>query len=284
MSVLQVDPGIAGSRFSPFEFAWEWRTTQLLARAAGATVDEPRDLPLLLPGAQRPGHPMIPFNGALLARNRDEVMGALIGGYDNWQKVGRWGGARLRYAAAIPAAGRGRVECAIGEVGGTSKGHATVGFTFSVYDGDTAALLVEGWMLLFLLGCAPPGAGKLAAVGRNPPQRAADVDWAFATEDWNTTHFATQPPNPAPLVHGPRNLSVVLHDAARAFFDGRLERITTVELGSLPAPHFTGEDTETHLWRADDGVHARLVVPAAARRDGTGGDKVLLDKVAIATA
>jgi hypothetical protein len=295
MSVPRVDPAIAGTRFRPYEFAWQWRTTQLLARAAGASVDEPRDLPLLLPGAPRPGHPMIPFNGALLARNRNEVMDTLIGGYDNWQKVGRWGAARLRFAAAIPAAGRGRVECAIGEVGATSKGHATVGFSFSVFDGDTEALLVDGWMLLFLLDCAPRGAGKLAVPGRSLPERSPDtvvahatpanttVDWAFAAEDWNATHFATQAPNPAPLVHGPRNLSLLLHDAARAFLDGHLEEISVVDLGSLPAPHFTGERTETHLWRDGGVIQARLIVPVAARRDGGSGDKVLLDKVEIET-
>jgi hypothetical protein len=297
MASLRVDPAIAGTRFRPFEFGWDWRTTQLLARAAGASLDDPRDAPLLLPGATRPGHPMIPFNGALLARNRAEVMDVLIGGYDNWQAVGRWGSARMSFRAPIPGAGSGRVECAISEVGATSKGHATVGFSFSVFDRETNDLLVDGWMLLFLLDCAPAGAGKLEAPTRALPQRDPDLvvphptpanttlDWALAADDWNATHFATRGPNPAPLIHGPRNLSLVLHDAARAFLDGHLEKITAVDLGSLPSPHFCGECTETSLWRGDDGaLRARLVVPGAARRDGAAGDKVLLDKIEIATS
>ncbi len=237
---------------------------------------------------------MIPFNGALLARNRAEVMDRLIGGYENWQAVGRWGSARLAFHGAIPAAGSGRVESSLSEVGATSKGHATVGFSFQVDDRATGRRLADGWMLLFLLGCAPRGVGKLEpsqlampdggpdAVVRHATPVNTTLDWALPTGDWNATHFTAQKNNPAPLVHGPRNLALVLHDAARLYAGGHLERIVSIDLGSLPAPHFPGEMTETHLWRSASGkILCRLVVPRAARRDGDTADKVVLDRLAL---
>jgi hypothetical protein len=294
MTTLRVDPGIAGSRFRPYEFAWTWETSQQIARAAGCSIDDPLDRPYMLHGSKRPGHLMIPFNGAILARNRPEVMERLIGGYDNWQNVGRWGSASLAFRSEVPRAGRGRVGCGFTEVGATSKGHALVRFAFEVDDADSGARLADGTMLLFLLGCGHEGGGRVASRSIAIPARAPDLvvrhetplnvtfDWAMPSEDWNTTHFETKAGNPAPLVHGPRNMALLLHDAARAFAAGELERVKEITLGSIPAPHYPREPTETRLWREEDGrVVGRLVVPAAGRIDGGTGDKVVIDQVEI---
>ena len=295
MSAPRVDPGIAGCRFSDCEFVWEWQTTQLIARAAGASLDEALDRPSLLPSGHAAGHPMIPFNGALTARNRPEVMERLIGGYDNWQDVGRWGAGSVSYRAPVPRRGRGRVSCGITESGTTSKGHALVRFSFEVDDADSGARLADGSMLLFLLNCAPRDGAKLAAPRTAMPERPADYtithqtsanvpfDWAMPSNDWNTTHFETKAGNPAPLVHGTRNMALILQDSARAFAEGHLERIRKIALGSLPAPHFPGETTETRFWRdGSDRILGKLVVPAESRRDGGGGgDKVVIDQITL---
>jgi hypothetical protein len=294
MTTLRVDPGIAGTRFAPHEFAWDWPMTQLIARAAGCAIDEPLDRAVLLPAAIGPGHPMILFNGALLARNRPEVMECLVGGYDAWQEVGRWGSGAMTFLGAIPPAGRGRVSCGFTEVGASSKGHALVRFSFEIDDAESGRRLAEGWMLLFCLGCGVPGAGRVAPPRIAIPEGSPDVtvghetpanvtfDWGMASGDWNTTHLEPQTGNPAPLVHGPRNMALVLHDAARAFAGGRLERVTGITLGSMPAPHFPRERTESRFWRsADDSVLGRLVVPEAARLDGGAGEKVVIDQIEI---
>ena len=291
MADLKVPPGIAGTAFSDFEFEWTWETSQLLSRATGCSIREPRDVAHLSKTSDAPAHPMVPFNGALLARNRDEVMDQLIGGYANWQGVGRWGSGAAKYFGPIPQAGRGRVSSRITEVGGTSKGHALVRFNFEVANTATRSPLLEGWMLLFLLGCAPDGVGALAAPRIAIPERAADeviahetplnvtFDWAVPSGDWNTTHFIHQEGNPAPLTHGPRNMGLVLSDACRAFAGGDFAKLKEVTIGSLPAPHYPPEPTETRFWNEGDHILARLVVPAAGRIDGGEGDKVCLDQV-----
>jgi hypothetical protein len=294
MSGPTVDPGIVGARFRASEFSWTWETTQLIARAAGCSIADVRDRPVMLPESEAPGHMMIPFNGALLARNRPEVMERLIGGYDVWQRVGRWGSAGARFSHPVPRAGSGRVRCGFTAVGVTSKGHALVRFEFEVDDVETGACLATGWMLLFLLGCGTPGGAKITSPGIAMPERDADAvvlhetplnvtfDWAMASCDWNPTHFDTRPGNPAPLVHGPRNMTLVLHDVARLWAGGDTSCIGEVTLGSLPAPHYPPEPTETHLWRVAEGrVLARLVVPAAGRTDGGTGDKTVVDQIEV---
>jgi hypothetical protein len=297
MSTSRVDPAIAGTTFSPYEFSWDWPTTQLIARAAGCSITDVRDQPLLLPQADRPAHPMILFNAALVARNRPEVMDRLIGGYDVWQRVGRWGSGYAKFPAAIPRAGRARVTSGFTEVGGTSKGHALVRFAFEVEEAGSGTRLAEGWMLLFLLGCAGEGGGKLATPRIAMPERPPDeilahdtpvnvtFDWAMASGDWNTTHFETKGDNPAPLVHGPRNMGLVFHDAARLFAGGRLERLREITLGTMPAPHYPPERIESRFWREADGrLVGRLVVRAADRIDGGTDDKVVIDQIEIVVA
>lgn len=291
MTDPKVSLDIAGRAFSDYEFEWDWQTTQLLSRACGASVREERDLRSLMKTSDGPGHPMVPFNGALLARNRDEVMDALIGGYATWQRVGRWGSGGAKFLGTVPQTGRGRVSSRITEVGGTSKGHALVRFNFEVSNASSGAPLLEGWMLLFLLGCAPEGAGALNPPRIAIPERPADqvavhktplnvtFDWAVPSGDWNTTHFIQQAGNPAPLTHGPRNMGLVLQDAARLFAEGHLERIKEVTIGSLPAPHYPPETTETRFWNEGDRVLGRLVVPAENRIDGGEGDKVCIDQI-----
>lgn len=292
MADARVDAAIAGRRFSDFEFSWEWPTTQLIARATGGSVIDPLDAPWMMRDSDRPGHPMILFNGALVARNRDEVMDALIGGYDVWQEVGRWGSGHAEFKAPVPRAGRARVGCSFTEVGGTSKGHALVRFTFEVDDAGSGRRLMDGWMLLFLLGCAPQGGSKITPPRIAVPERAPDrviaratpvdvtFDWAMPSADWNSTHFVTKGSNPAPLVHGPRNMGLVMQDAARAFAEGRVDRVRTITLGSMPAPHYPSEPTETRFWHeGDDRVLGRLVVPASGRIDGGDGDKVVIDQI-----
>ena len=292
MATPKVDPKIAGTRFSAHEFAWDWKTSQLLARATGCSIRDELDRPSMLKDSDHPGHIMIPFNGALAARNRAEVMDRLIGGYDVWQDVGRWGSGGAKFLGAVPRSGRGRVGCGFTEVGATSKGHALVRFTFEVDDADSGQRLMEGWMLLFLLGCGSEDAGKLSPPRIAMPERAPDqvvehqtpvnvtFDWAVPSEDWNTTHFETKGTNPAPLVHGPRNMALVLQDAAHTFAGGRLERVKEITLGSLPAPHYPPEPTQTRFWKEADGrVLGRLVVPAAGRIDGGSDDKVVIDQV-----
>lgn len=294
MGDWKLSPAIAGTEFTAHEFAWEWRDSQLIARAAGCSIADELDRPLLRRDSSRPGHPMLAFNGALLARNRDEVMQVLAGGYPRWQEVGRWGASRLAFERQPARCGRGRVACRITEVGATSKGHALARFAFEVDDAESGTRLAEGWMLLFLLGCGSEDLGRLAAPRIDLPERAADFtvahetpenvtfDWAMPSADWNATHFETRPGNPAPLVHGPRNMALLLHDAARLFAAGHLDRIAAITLGSLAAPHFPGEPTQTHLWSAgNDRYLARLVVPAAARRDAGRGDKTVIDQIEI---
>ena len=291
MADMKVPMGIVGAAFSAYEFEWSWETSQLLARATGGSIRDERDLPSLMKTSQRAGHPMVPFNGALLARNRDEVMDQLIGGYANWQQVGRWGSGGAKFFKPVPQSGRGRVSSRISEVGGTSKGHALVRFNFEVDDATDGSRLLEGWMLLFLLGCAPDGAQGLAAPRIAIPERAADevvphdtpvnvtFDWAVPSGDWNTTHFIQQAGNPAPLTHGPRNMGLVLSDANRIFANGEPDRLQEVTIGSLPAPHYPPEPTETRFWREGDRILGRLVVPAAGRIDGGEGDKVCIDQI-----
>lgn len=291
MSDPKVSLDIVGTAFPPFEFEWDWQTTQLLARACGASIREERDLRCLMNASDGAGHPMVPFNGALLARNRDEVMDKLIGGYATWQKVGRWGSGGAKFFGAVPQSGRGRVSSRITEVGGTSKGHALVRFNFEVADATSGAQLLEGWMLLFLLGCAPDGAGALAAPRIAIPDRPADevvshdtpvnvtFDWAVPSGDWNTTHFIQQEGNPAPLTHGPRNMGLVLQDASRVFADGDLSKLKEVTIGSLPAPHYPPEATETRFWNEGERILGRLIVPAASRIDGGEGDKTCIDQI-----
>jgi hypothetical protein len=295
MSEWKLGPEVAGTEFSPHDFSWTWPDSQLIARAAGCSIDDPLDRPSLLRDSTRPGHPMIAFNGALLARNREEVMRTLCGGYERWQQVGRWGAAFLRFAAGLPRSGRGRVSCRFTEVGGTSKGHALARFAFEVDDAATGARLADGWMLLFLLGCGSEALGRLASPRIEIPERTPDFvvshetpanvtfDWAMPSDDWNATHFEIRPGNPAPLVHGPRNLAMVLHDAARLLAGGGPERVREITLGSLAAPHYPREATETRLWKAGDRLLlARLVVPAPARLDGGAGEKVVIDQIEIA--
>src|SRR5262245_47558580 len=126
MADMKVPLDIAGSVFSDYEFAWTWETTQLLARAVGCSIREERDLSCMANASEGAGHPMVAVNGALRARNRDEVMDRLIGGYENWQRVGRWGAGSAEFLRPVPQAGRGRVSSRISEVGATSKGHALV--------------------------------------------------------------------------------------------------------------------------------------------------------------
>ena len=291
MAEMKVPVGIVGTEFSEFEFAWTWETSQLLARATGCSIRDERDAPRLAKNSDAPGHPMVPFNGALLARNRDEVMDQLIGGYANWQQVGRWGSGGAKFFGAIPQSGSGRVSSRITEVGGTSKGHALVRFNFEVDDAASGGRLLEGWMLLFLLGCAPEGAAALNAPRIAIPERAPDevvahdtplnvtFDWAVPSGDWNTTHFIQQAGNPAPLTHGPRNMGLVLSDAARTFAEGDVSKLAEVTIGSLPAPHYPPEPTETRFWNEGDRIFGRLVVPAAGRIDGGEGDKVCIDQI-----
>lgn len=294
MAERQVDAGVAGARFSTFSFDWDWSASQLIARAAGCSIDDPRDRPLLLRRSDRAAHPMIAFNGALLARNREEVMRRLIGGYDAWQEVGRWGSGHVRFARALPRSGSARVGCGFTAVGGTSKGHALVRFAFEVDDAASGDRLAEGWMLLFLLGCGSEALGKLAPPRIEMPQREPDAaadhdtpvnttfDWAMPSADWNSTHFETRPGNPAPLIHGPRNMALVLTDAARLFAGGEVERVREITLGSLPAPHYPSEPTRTLFWRGDGGgVLARLIVPAGGRIDGGSGDRIVIDQIAV---
>lgn len=291
MADMKVPMSVVGTVFSAYEFSWTWETSQLLARATGCSIREERDVASLMKASNRAGHPMAPFNGALLARNRDEVMDQLIGGYANWQQVGRWGSGGAKFFKPVPQSGRGRVSSRISEVGGTSKGHALVRYAFEVDDASDGSRLLEGWMLLFLLGCAPDGAGALAAPRIAIPERAPDeviehrtplnvtFDWAVPSGDWNTTHFVQQAGNPAPLTHGPRNMGLVLSDANRLFAGGEPDRLKEVTIGSLPAPHYPPEPTETRFWRDGERVLGRLVVPAAGRVDGGEGDKVCLDQV-----
>lgn len=288
---LEVPMSIVGTTFSEFEFEWSWPTSQLLAHATGGSIRDERDVPRLMNRSDAPGHPMVPFNGALLARNRDEVMDQLIGGYANWQQVGRWGSGGAKFFKPVPQSGRGLVTSSITEVGGTSKGHALVRFNFEVRDATDGGQLLEGWMLLFLLGCAPDGAGGLAAPRIAIPERAPDeavphdtplnvtFDWAVPSGDWNTTHFIQQSGNPAPLTHGPRNMGLVLSDAARTFAGGQVEKLKEISIGSLPAPHYPPEPTETRFWNEGDRILGRLVVPAAGRIDGGEGDKVCIDQI-----
>lgn len=291
MGDLRVPLEIAGTTFSDYEFAWTWETSQLLARATGCSIREAPDVSRMMKTSGAAGHPMVPFNGALLARNRDEVMDQLIGGYANWQQVGRWGSGLAKFFGAVPQAGRGRVSSRITEVGGTSKGHALVRFNFEVHDVSSGAQLLEGWMLMFLLGCAPDGAGSLTAPRIAIPERAADevvahdtdvnvtFDWAVPSGDWNTTHFVLQEGNPAPLTHGPRNMGLVISDASRVFAGGDVARLAEITIGSLPAPHYPPEPTETRFWKEGDRILGRLVVPAAGRIDGGDGDKVCIDQI-----
>jgi hypothetical protein len=291
MTDVKVPLNIAGAAFSDFEFEWDWQTTQLLSRATGCSIRDERDLPCLMNTSDGAGHPMVPFNGALLARNRDEVMDQLIGGYANWQQVGRWGSGGAKYFGPIPQAGRGRVTSRISELGATSKGHALVRFNFEVVDARSGSQLLEGWMLLFLLGCAPEGAGTITPPRIAMPDREADevvrhdtdvnvtFDWAVPSGDWNTTHFIQQAGNPAPLTHGPRNMGLVLQDACRAFAGGRVDRLKEVTIGSLPAPHYPPEPTETRFWQEGDRILGRLVVPAKGRIGGGEGDKVCIDQI-----
>jgi hypothetical protein len=183
------------------------------------------------------------------------------------------------------------VRSRISELGGTSKGHALVRFAFEVDDATTGARLLDGWMLLFLLGCAPEGAAPLAAPRTAIPDREHDeiqshqtslnvtFDWAVPSGDWNTTHFIQQEGNPAPLTHGPRNMGLVLEDACRMFADGDRTKLKEVTIASLPAPHYPPEPTETRFWREGDRVLARLVVPAVGRIDEGDGDKVCIDGI-----
>lgn len=291
MTDLKVPLDIAGTAFSDFEFTWSWQTSQLLSRATGCSIREERDLPRLMNASDGAGHPMVPFNGALLARNRDEVMDQLIGGYANWQQVGRWGSGGAKWFKPVPQSGRGRVSSRISEFGGTSKGHALVRFNFEVNDAADGSPLLEGWMLMFLLGCAPERAGAITPPRIAMPGQEADevvahdtdvnvtFDWAVPSGDWNTTHFVQQAGNPAPLTHGPRNMGLVIQDACRVFAGGRVDRLKEITIGSLPAPHYPPEPTETRFWREGERILGRLVVPAAGRIDGGEGDKVCIDQV-----
>lgn len=291
MTDLKVPLDIAGTAFSDFEFTWSWQTSQLLSRATGCSIREERDLPCLMNASDGAGHPMVPFNGALLARNRDEVMDQLIGGYANWQQVGRWGSGGAKWFKPVPQSGRGRVSSRISELGGTSKGHALVRFNFKVNDAADGSPLLEGWMLMFLLGCAPEGAGAITPPRIAMPGQEADevvahdtdvnvtFDWAVPSGDWNTTHFVQQQGNPAPLTHGPRNMGLVIQDGCRVFAGGRVDRLKEITIGSLPAPHYPPEPTETRFWREGERILGRLVVPAAGRIDGGEGDKVCIDQV-----
>ncbi len=294
MADAKVDPAIAGKRFTESEFSWDWPTTQQIVRATGGSVANEIDAPWMMRDSDRPAHPMILFNGALVARNREEVMTALIGGYNTWQEVGRWGSGHAEFKDAIPRSGSARVGCGFTEVGGTSKGHALVRFNFEVDDATSGERLMEGWMLLFLLGCAPEHPGKISPPRIAMPDREADqtiahetevdvtFDWAMPSGDWNSTHFVTKGSNPAPLVHGPRNMALVMQDAARAFSEGRVDRIRSITLGSMPAPHYPPEPTESRFWDEGNGrILGRLVVPAASRIDGGEGDKVVIDQIEI---
>ena len=294
MTEAKVDPTIVGKRFSEFEFSWDWSTTQQIVRAAGGSVTNGVDAPWMMCDSDRPAHPMILFNGALLARNREEVMKALIGGYDRWQDVGRWGSGHAEFNAPIPRTGSARVGCGFTEVGGTSKGHALVRFNFKVDESGSGERLMDGWMLLFLLGCAPENPGKISPPRIAMPDRPVDktiehdtavdvtFDWAMPSGDWNSTHFVTRGSNPAPLVHGPRNMGLVMQDASRALAAGRVDCVRKITLGSMPSPHYPPEPTETRLWDEGDGrILGRLVVPAASRSDGGEGDKVLIDQIEI---
>ena len=294
MADNKVDPGVLDKELSAFEFEWDWPATQQITRATGGEITDSNDAPWLMRDSESPGHPMILFNAALVARNRDEAMDALIGGYSIWQDVGRWGSGHAAIKGKIPRTGKGRVNSRFTEIGGTSKGHALVRFVFEIDDDTSGERLMDGWMLLFLLGCAPEGAGKLSPPRIAVPERAPDhvvehdtptnvtFDWALPSGDWNSTHFVTKGTNPAPLVHGPRNMGLVMHDAATAFVSGRVDRISQITLGSMPAPHYPPEKTETRFWDDGDGrALGRLVVPAASRIDGGKGDKVVIDQIEI---
>lgn len=291
MPDMKVPLDIVGAAFSAYEFEWSWETSQLLARATGCSIRDEHDVPRLAKTSPAPGHPMVPFNGALLARNRDEVMDRLIGGYANWQQVGRWGSGAATFHRPVPQSGRGRVASHISELGATSKGHALVRFNFEVADAGTGQPLLEGWMLLFLLGCAPEGAGAISPPRIAIPDRTADdvvshdtplnvtFDWAVPSGDWNTTHFIQQEGNPAPLTHGPRNMGVVISDACRIYAAGDVAWLKSITIGSLPAPHYPPEPTETRFWREGDRILGRLVVPEAGRIDGGAGDKICIDGI-----
>lgn len=290
MEELKVPLDIVGATFSEYEFAWTWETSQLLSRATGCSIKDFHDYPHLAPVSDAAGHPMVPFNGALLARNRDEVMDRLIGGYANWQQVGRWGSGAAKFSKPVPQSGRGRVSSRISELGATSKGHALVRFEFEV-DDLAGGRLLEGWMLLFLLGCAPEGAGTISPPRVSIPDREADeiqshntplnvtFDWAVPSGDWNTTHFVQQEGNPAPLTHGPRNMGLVIADACRMYADGDFSKLKEITIGSLPAPHYPPEATVTRFWEEGDRILARLVVPAGSRIDGGEGEKICIDGI-----
>ncbi len=295
MADNKVDPGVVDKALSDYEIDWDWPVTQQISRATGGEITDAADAPWLMRESDRPGHPMILFNGALVARNRDEAMDALIGGYSIWQDVGRWGSGHASIKGPIPRRGRARVMSRFTEVGGTSKGHALVRFVFEIDDADKGDRLMDGWMLLFLLGCAPENAGKLSppriAVPERTPEHVVEhetptnvtVDWALPSGDWNSTHFVTKGTNPAPLVHGPRNMGLVMHDAAAVAASGRVDRIASITLGSMPAPHYPSEKSETRFWDEGNGtLLGRLVVPAAQRIDGGDGDKIVIDQIEIA--
>ena len=58
-----------------------------------------------------------------------------------------------------------------------------------------------------------------------------------------------------------------------------------VALGSMPAPHFPREGTQTRLWReADDRVLGRLVVPPSSRIDGGSDEKIVIDQIEVRLA
>lgn len=286
-----VSPSLAGRRFSPFPFSWCWTESQLIARATGGCITDPRDRPRMMPDTGRPAHPMVFFNAALRARNRPEVMESLIGGYEAWQKVGRWGAAECRFVPA-PGSGRGVVESWIGAVGRTSKGHATVRFEFRAVADGSGEVLAEGNMLLFLLGRGAPDAPRLpvpaVSLPPTPPETGThhccspnvSFDWAMASGDWNRIHFEAAPGAPAPLAHGPRNVALVISDVARALCGGEPSAVREVRVARLPAPHYLGEPTRTEIWPLEaTRAVARLVVPAASRIDGGEGDKVVIDGV-----
>ena len=290
MATPKVDPKIAGTKFSAHEFAWDWKTSQLLARATGCSIRDELDRPSMLKDSDRPGHLMIPFNGALAARNRAEVMDRLIGGYDVWQDVGRWGSGGAKFLGAVPRSGRGRVGCGFTEVGATSKGHALVRFTFEVDDADSGQRLMEGWMLLFLLGCGSEDAGKLNPPRIAMPERAPDqvvehqtpvnvtFDWAVPSEDWNTHPLRDQGDEPGAAgaraaQHGPGAAGRRAHihrrqaragqgDHARqptgASLPARADADTLLERGRRPRPRTAG--------RSGGGPHRR-------RQRRQGGDR-----------
>ena len=75
---------------------------------------------------------------------------------------------------------------------------------------------------------------------------------------------------------------MVLHDAARAYADGDVARVQSITLGTMPAPHYPNERTETGLWNESDGrVLGRLVETAETRANGLPGDKLLIDQIEV---